>query len=72
MSSEIVSFTDSSKVFFQREKAVLSIFLFYLWGFFVIFRYMENGFYIEFWEGSAFVMDMMHESLLLSEWFNQI
>lgn len=39
---------------------------------FVIFRYMENGFYIEFWEGSAFVVDMMHESLMLSEWFNQV
>lgn len=41
-------------------------------GVFVIFRYMENGFYIEFWEGGAFVIDMIYESGLLSEWFNQI
>lgn len=71
LSRDIVSVTDSSKVFFQREKVVLSIFYF-IYGVFVIFRYMENGFYIEFWEGSAFVVDMMHESLMLSEWFNQI
>ena len=48
LSSEIVSVTDSSKVFFQREKAVLSIFLFYLWGFLLYLGIWKMDFILSF------------------------